>query len=235
MGAAFLEFNIKGFPYSMGFDAVLSEQHDLSGEVTRHSVEKGSDITDNVIVEPEMITLEVFVSNTPITNHDLFGNVVGTYNVSVPLDVPSYDPPLAPTPGSVFNAIGSAIKSLFSDKKEYAATVLKFSRDQNYVAIAHDILWQLINDRVLVTVHTSSRTYPDMLLVRGPLTRNPPLGDACTLNLEFQSIRVVESKTATIPKEIVPTKKVDKGQQSPKEDEKRTLLRYGSDRLKGLP
>lgn len=45
-----------GITLSMGFDAVLAETHELEGEATMHSVEKGSDITDHVHINPEVIS-----------------------------------------------------------------------------------------------------------------------------------------------------------------------------------
>jgi hypothetical protein len=42
--------------------------------------------------------------------------------------------------------------------------------------------------------------------------------------LTFQNIRMVESKSATLPKEVVPKKPVQKGQQSPKDIEETSIL-----------
>lgn len=53
---AYLEYTVNGLPYVIAFDATLSEIHELSGEATKHSVEKGSDIVDHVIVEPDRIS-----------------------------------------------------------------------------------------------------------------------------------------------------------------------------------
>ncbi len=47
------------------FDAVLTETHSRSAQVTSHPVEKGADIADHVQVEPMRLTLEAVVTNTP--------------------------------------------------------------------------------------------------------------------------------------------------------------------------
>ena len=152
-----------GFPRAMGFDAVLSETHTFKGEVTKHPVEKGSSISDHVFYDPVTVSLEVQITNTPITDSDLFGNVVGQFGYSQHLDVPSYDPPLSPTPGAVFNAIGNAVKSLFSSKREYSAWILKFSSEQDYVSLAQDMFWKLMKDRTLINVFTKPRAYENMI------------------------------------------------------------------------
>jgi hypothetical protein len=181
MGAAFLKWTPKNRPFelTMGFDAVLTEMHELEGEATRHAVEKGSDIVDNVIVEPEKITLEIYVTNQPITESDLFGNPVGRAGSPQPLEPKMkeynapYEAPFAPTPGAVFSAVGGAIRSLLGRKREYQATVLRFGRDANHVSIAQDMFFQLIHERTLVEVWTSTRVYSNMLLVSAPMTKRP--------------------------------------------------------------
>ena len=47
-------------------DAAPLEQHGFNSTVTSHPVEKGADITDHVVVQPETVTLECIVSDTPI-------------------------------------------------------------------------------------------------------------------------------------------------------------------------
>ncbi len=47
-------------------DAAVSETHDLSAIQSTHPIEDGSDITDHVRKELDVITMEVAISNTPI-------------------------------------------------------------------------------------------------------------------------------------------------------------------------
>lgn len=48
------------------FDATLSESHTAGNEITKHPVEVGSDITDHIRRQPEKLTLQGIVSNTPL-------------------------------------------------------------------------------------------------------------------------------------------------------------------------
>ena len=70
------------------------------------------------------------------------------------------------------------------------------------------------------------------------MSRSPGLGDSATFNLEFNALRIVESKSVTIPKEIVAKKPVDKGQKSPKELPQSSVVRsdaFGIAEKLGLP
>ena len=47
-------------------DAAISEQHEMTSEITDHPVEKGADITDHVRPKPRRYTLTGLVSDDPI-------------------------------------------------------------------------------------------------------------------------------------------------------------------------
>lgn len=46
-------------------DAVASETHSSSAQVTEHPVEKGSKVSDHVQIQPMRLSLEVVITNTP--------------------------------------------------------------------------------------------------------------------------------------------------------------------------
>ena len=48
------------------FDASVSEQHDSENEITQFPVEVGSDIADHIRPQPDRITINGIVTNTPI-------------------------------------------------------------------------------------------------------------------------------------------------------------------------
>lgn len=48
------------------FDAVLSESHGGTNEITKHPVETGADITDHIRRQPETLALTGVISNTPL-------------------------------------------------------------------------------------------------------------------------------------------------------------------------
>jgi len=51
---------------SFDWDCTIQEGHDQGGSATQFPVEEGSKISDHIDLEPKKITLEGFVSNTPI-------------------------------------------------------------------------------------------------------------------------------------------------------------------------
>lgn len=46
-------------------DATLSEEHNMSSQISSHPIEKGTDITDHIRPEPESLTIEGVISSTP--------------------------------------------------------------------------------------------------------------------------------------------------------------------------
>jgi len=52
---------------TLEIDAIISENHDYTTEITKHEVEEGLDITDNVRKDPKMISLSCVITDTPGT------------------------------------------------------------------------------------------------------------------------------------------------------------------------
>lgn len=203
-----------GTPQLLEFDSVTTEQQEGTVEVTSHPVERGPNVTDHVRTQLDQVTLEVFISNEPL--YDIGER--GALEQSVTLDVPRYIPPLTPTPGSLFAAVGGAISALFGQKVEtYQAQVLRFPRAFDIVAEVHGTLKDLLEAHQLIDVYTSTREYRDMILTKVGLPRTLETGSGGAFQLTFQQIRRVEVKLVTAP---IPTvkrakKQVDKGPQGP--------------------
>ena len=51
---------------SLEIEATLSEQHNMTATVSKFPVEGGSIVSDHIVNDPEKVTLECFISNTPI-------------------------------------------------------------------------------------------------------------------------------------------------------------------------
>jgi len=66
MALSLLFKKTKGSVGLVEFDATLSETHNKSVQLTDHPVEAGADITDHVRRQPEEISINGIVSNTPI-------------------------------------------------------------------------------------------------------------------------------------------------------------------------
>lgn len=51
----------------VAFDAVVTETHTASAQITTHPVERGVNVADHVYCEPLHLSLEAIVSNTPLS------------------------------------------------------------------------------------------------------------------------------------------------------------------------
>lgn len=222
--AAYLQFD----GISLYFDAVLSEQSEHTASVVEHAVEAGADISDHVREGNDRVTLEVFVSNAPVkdVNRWYGGSVQG-----VDLDVPTSNKLPAPTPGALLNAAISAAADLLSGKKAYKAQVLKFPSKFN---APKDVLAQLERwkkDAVLGKVILPWKTVENVVITRVSANRAPDTGDAATFMIDFQQIRLVETKlvTSPVPAEVRGKVAVSKGKQPTTEkvtsEEKKSIAR----------
>jgi hypothetical protein len=54
-------------PDSLVVDGVLRQGHERRNEVTKHPVEEGADITDNIRPEPVVVVIEGIISATPLS------------------------------------------------------------------------------------------------------------------------------------------------------------------------
>lgn len=209
--AAYLQFD----GTDLYFEAVLSESAEHMVTATEHVVEEGANITDHVRENPRRVTLEVFLSNTPIT-------VAGPLDMQITfetLDVPKRESngPIGITPGALIQAGAAAISNLLNGAKTYRAAVLKAQAPgPKVVREVMQLLegWQ--SSKTLGKVYLPWRTYESMIIEKLTPTRDPTTGDAAKVSIEFREIRLVEARLVSAPKptEIRGKKAVSKGRQS---------------------
>jgi hypothetical protein len=209
--SAFIYWTTKaGAENTLWFDVTTEEGHHLKAEVTEHPVEEGINVTDNVRPEADELSLTCFISNTPIktkanvlTEVKKTGKIIGAQSGSVTgekLDVKTYDPPLLPTPGSLINALSSAIGNLLNGKKEYKAQVLKFSKDFDNVQETYFALKELRDTGQRVEVITTVRTYKDMVVVDVSMPRTSEHGTGAAVTIQLKEIRVVSTLKVKAPR-----------------------------------
>lgn len=211
------------------FDVCTEEAVDFTSTATEQPVEDGANVSDHVRRELDHVALEVQVSNQPIYDW----NARGGKNDKIPIQLAKYTPPLAPTPGAIFSAVGSAISSLFSGDSEYAANVFQFSSEFNAISDTETKLRKLKDDVQLVTVVTSTSTYENMFLEHIAIERNSAMGDGATFRLELREIRKVAVSIVNAPKpsEIRGAKMKPKGAKGTKDAkapaQKKSILKGG--------
>lgn len=184
---------------NLSLDATLSESHDYENEVSQFPVESGEDITDNIRITPDRITIEGLISNTPITAgatdiEDIIernGNITTAKRVSrdgTPVRVESAQDILLRISGRKINGADETPE--------------------------------------LVTVVTGLRSYTGMAMESLVIKRNGSTGQALPFTAQLLKVQIVQTETIKLPN--APPKaqsKVDKGIQEivlapPKFDDK---------------
>jgi hypothetical protein len=191
------------------FDQTVSEAHEATAEVTEHPVETGSVISDHIKINPLVLNLEMFVTNTPIVDIGRGSNSLRN------LQVPRYKAPLLPTPGSAFNAVATAIQNT-NGPRSFRVSVLDFPEPFDRVKEIHEQLLELWAAGATMSAITSTRTYDDMVLVGVNLPRTEPGG--ASFNLNLKQIKTVTTSTVTAPQPLEKSGKPgqSKGSQSTK-------------------
>ncbi len=191
----------------LAFDAVLSEQHQLSAEVTDYAVEQGIAVVDHVRPNPDRITLEVFVSNTPVYSDD-------GVNGPLTLDLPYPDQAPAGFAAGGFQAVSAAL----TRPTQVSANVMQFDGDIDYVAQAFSQLQVLKDTATLLSIITPRKAYFNMILERVDMRRDKQVGSGgANFSLDFREIRIVSSKIVAAPLPTIPRAipTVDKGKKDP--------------------
>jgi hypothetical protein len=176
------------------FDVVITEDHERTAEVTDHSVEQGVAIVDHVRPLPDRVTLEVFVSNTPISSPD-------AQLAPLVLDIPQPGQGgfLAGGTSQILADAASFIGLTKSYPTQLTAMVQQFSADTDYVQNTYNTLTQLRDTATLLTIATPRQTYTNMIVERIAMHRDASTGTSATFELEFRQIRIVSSSIVDAP------------------------------------
>lgn len=209
------------------FDATISATHLAGSDVTEHSVEAGVNVTDHIRPRVDRLTLDCFVTNSPIrvpkTNLGGATGGVGPLDLEVPTTT---ELPIS-VPG-----VGAALKGagLLNGTSVVKATVLQFNGDFDRVGEVYHELKTLQETATLLTVVTDLREYEDMVIEELTVPREVGDGDAAHFQLGLKHIRFATAKVVPAPK--IAAKKVNRGVQPPtlvSEDEKKSILAKLSD------
>jgi hypothetical protein len=198
-------------------DAVLEEQHRSTAMVSEHPVEDGSNISDHVRADQDTLTMEMFVTNTPIIDQpsaNLQGAVseiaIGVETPPVraggPILIDPGSPPIRlplgiPIPGRAptweaapfISQITTALVDL------QGANVLQFGSQFNRVNFVYTVLRALLVTGTAVRIVTSIRTYENMVFEELTTPRSADVGDAIRFNVTARQIRVVDTVTVEAP------------------------------------
>lgn len=178
------------------FDVVMTEDHEFTAEVTDHNVEQGSDIVDNVRPNPSSITLDVFVSNTPIYAP---GSDAEVGPLTLLLD------PTGPLGAAQDQTLAARFNNLVANGDNHpsptqlTANVLQFTADTDYVQNACNQLVTLMQTATLLNVTTPRRFYSDMVISSIRMHRDKSTGTGSDFTVTMRQIRIVQSAVVAAP------------------------------------
>jgi len=161
------------------FDATLSEQHTVSVSATQHPIENGSTLTDHVRPNPDALTLDFFITNTPISI--LGAKVEGKRYPKLGMEKVADSPTgalAAVIPGGLIPFGG-----------------LLFSKTFDRVSAVYEALAKLTKSGTLVTVYTSIRKYENFLLLSVSAPKTAASGNAIAFSVAIQEIKIVSTQT----------------------------------------
>lgn len=152
---------------SIEFDCTISETHEGAVDVTEFPVEDGFDIADHARPRAETVTMEAFVSNTPI-----------------PFDAEQADQSLASYPYSRGVVEWNSKSQLLM---EQVGEVDPATRAYNEIS-------RIKNAGELVTLTTSLRTYEDMLITSVSVPRSAAVGNGLQFTVSLKELRIVNAQ-----------------------------------------
>lgn len=193
-------------------DAVLSEGHEASADVTEHPVEAGVAISDHV--RRKLRTLEIVgvISNTPIVDEKSAGvkeaiAAVKAFESDLAGDAILSRIPIAA--GVVGGKLNATIRGRADDARKSRRPIIGadiVNPNAERVSFAWTEIERITGEGILVTVATTLRDYPSMAITSARTTRTSETGDAIEVSLSLKEVVIVSSTKAEIPAEFLKPK-----------------------------
>lgn len=150
-----ITLNSVGDTNTFQIDSTPSLTHNMTATITSNPIEDGSNVSDHVNIEPRRLTIEGFISNTPLTIQQ---SIATTFATAVLNQV---TPPLLT--GSLVSA---------------------FQVSTNRIQDAFIILEELMNNKVPFRVQTGLKLYENMIVSDISIPRNSENALRFTMNLQ---------------------------------------------------
>lgn len=161
----------QGLTNAIDFDAVVKESYELPVDVTDHAVEAGAAISDHARAGNETISLEAWVTNTPVV-------------------VPGFG--LDGASGSTRPA------TLTINGRDVTTSVLQFSAAFDRRRTMDALLRALAEAGQLLTVRTTYRDIANVVIARYKVERDKDSANALAINLDLRRVTIVQTQTAAV-------------------------------------
>lgn len=179
----------------MQLDAVVSEGHGSSVQITEHPIEDGSKISDHAIIQPLQLSLQVIKTNHPISLK------ASLRNAGIGLAANLLTPGVK-TFGGGDNAYGSAIAA---GATALAISALDQKDDDQPMpdVLAYQVFQAVQFNRQPCKIVCELRAYSNMLLESISTTRDASSRNALIASLSFREIKIVKSEKEEIPQDYL--------------------------------
>lgn len=230
---------------SISFDIVTSETPVLSNTITEHPVEEGANVADHIRPNLDTLSMEVFVSNTPLTGGVLVDtNGVGQYGLGdrgfvngIVTDVPTFadggtmgetvEVRQAP-PVGLGGLLNQALSSITPARVSLALPPIRTTTPLSYTALEFaeafnapretwEALRELKQSGTLVQVISRDWYLDNMAIQQLTEPRTAEEGTGAKFSIEFRQVRIVRTRqtVAPIPTEARANGGVGGGAQGP--------------------
>lgn len=193
-------------------DAVISETHEGSSEVTEHALERGVAITDHIQGKPRRLEIVGVVSNFPIVRATAetkqAETLIAEYAAALQrqermAQIPVVGAFLRPDPPTL---------SLDIDNPNLGRTAAAWAE-----------LQRIRREAVLVRVGTTLEDYPSMAITDLRTTRTAREGESLEIAISLREVVIVSSELAEIPEKYLKPKTL--GRQSTKPADAQTAAK----------
>lgn len=175
--------NKDSYPDLLVVDATVSESPTYEATPTDHPVEKGSDITDHIIIKPISLKIDGVISETPLTLSAALSSLTTTAG--------SAGGQLA---GGFLGQIGGLAATVGAGKLGSKI----FGNNQSPVTIARQQLRDLLLKGRLHRIVTKYEVFENMILTSLSFTRDSSTGGSIRFSATARQIVIVASETVTL-------------------------------------
>jgi hypothetical protein len=195
-----------GQTFWIEIDATTREVHSQTNLVTDHAVETGANVSDHIRPQPDTLSLDGFISNSPqYLPKDHVGGATLTER-QIDVQIPGVTPAV-----QIFGQPIIGRQAAFHIR---GFKVQEFSNEFDRVQEVYDEFRSLREAGTLLQIKTRLRFYTDMAITSLEATRQGGDSDGLRFSLELKQIRFGVTKQEAVP--ALPTKRKSKGTVTPK-------------------
>ena len=189
LATSYLLFKSGGyFVGSIDFDLLLDEQHSIEAEVTQHTVDDGSTISDHIRMMPRKGSLTGFVTNHPFVmgyNGGLDPKISKKIAASQKKDWLSG---FVQDIGNSYTRVGQILGQ--EDATKFTASDFQGGKSRtDWVSNTWSAFKSLMEAKTTCTIQTGLEKYVDVVITKVGTDRDKDTGDAGRFKVEFQEIK----------------------------------------------